>query len=152
MLVISSRISGWRVPVSITWPKMIPMPTPAPTAPRPPPIPIPSPAPTPEDAANERMCVSTSAQLLVCLVMSHRAADVDGGEGREDESLEGCHQSQLEQVHRDPEREREPAEEGQSEDHGQAAGHEQDDQVSGEDVGEQSHGQRQQPHEGGDDL
>src|SRR5436305_1283454 len=49
MLVISSRISGWRVTDSITLPKMIPIPTPAPTAPRPPPMPIPRPAPTPEE-------------------------------------------------------------------------------------------------------
>ena len=30
------------------------------------------------------------------LVMSHRAADVDGGEGREDESLQRGHQAKLE--------------------------------------------------------
>src|SRR5438105_3193517 len=97
MLVISSRISGWRVTDSITLPKMIPMPTPAPTAPRPPPMPIPSPAPTPEEeAANEKIVVSTLSQLLVSLVVGHGPADVDGGEGREDESLQRRHQPQLE--------------------------------------------------------
>ena len=39
MLVISSRISGWRVTDSITFPKMYPTPMPGPTVPRPAPTP-----------------------------------------------------------------------------------------------------------------
>ncbi len=38
----------------------------------------------------------------------------------------------------DAERDREPAQRGDAEDHGERAGHEQDDQVPGEDVGEQT--------------
>src|ERR1700736_6023836 len=101
MLVISSRISGWRVTPSITLPKMIPMPTPAPTAPSPPPMPIPSPAPIPDVAANERICVSTSSSFLL-LMVSDSATEVDGGEGREDECLQGRHEAQLEQINENP--------------------------------------------------
>jgi hypothetical protein len=70
MLVISSRISGWRVTDSITLPKMMPMPTPAPTAPRPPPTPIPKPAVIPEEeedddeAASVKRCASTGKLLV----------------------------------------------------------------------------------------
>src|ERR1700761_3607871 len=113
MLVISSRISGWRVTDSMTLPKMMPMPTPAPTAPRPPPIPIPRPLPT--AAKGRRNEVSTSDQLLDGLVMRYRATDVDGGKGGEDEGLQRGDQAELEQVQDDRERHREPAEEAQAE-------------------------------------
>src|ERR1700761_2459803 len=100
MLVISSRISGWRVTDSITFPKMIPMPTPAPTAPRPPPMPIPSPAPTPEDeddaAKNKRWESTVSSAPCLQLVGRGGATDIDGGKNREDECLERGDQAQLE--------------------------------------------------------
>ena len=112
MLVISSRISGWRVTASITLPKMIPMPTPAPTAPRPPPTADPEPAVrSPEDGrATRRMVEALELELLVVLVVVDRAAEVDGGQGGEDERLQRGDQAQLEQVDGDPERQREPAE------------------------------------------
>src|ERR1700729_2049112 len=102
MLVISSRISGWRVTASITLPKMMPMPTPAPTAPRPPPTAIPKPAVIPEAAAIGMTCKRNIRGLLVVLVVSGRAGDVDRGQGREDERLQRGHQAQLEQVDEDP--------------------------------------------------
>src|SRR5947209_976181 len=131
MLVISSRISGWRVTDSITLPKMIPMPTPAPTAPRPPPIPIPRPAPTPDEAANGMRCAST----VLCsfwLVMADRATEVDGRQCGEDEGLQRGHQTEFEEVHQDSDRQGEPAEEAEPEDDRQPAGHEQEDQVAGQ--------------------
>src|SRR5581483_4560791 len=136
MLVISSRISGWRVTDSITLPKMIPIPTPAPTAPRPPPTPIPNPLVSPDEAAaNERTCESTELSSF-SLVRTHSAADIDGAERRKDERLQRGYQAELEQVHEHREGHREPAEERQSQDHRQATGHEQDDHVPGQDVGE----------------
>src|ERR1700729_1142852 len=84
--------------------------------------------------------------------MSYRAADVDGGEGGKDEGLQRRDQAQLEQVEQDRKRQGEPAQERQPEQHRESAGHEQDDQVAGQDVGEESDGQGEQPHEGGDDL
>ena len=47
---------------------------------------------------------------------------------------------------------RDPAERRDPEQHGQPAAHEQDQQVAGEDVGEQSHRQRDDPHELRDHL
>ena len=41
---------------------------------------------------------------------------------------------------------------GDAEQHGERARHEQDDQVAGEDVGEQTDRQRQDPHQVGEDL
>src|SRR5580700_1685051 len=113
MLVISSRISGWRVTDSITLPKMIPMPTPAPTAPRPPPIPIPRPALTP--AAMWKMGASTLDSFGS--VMGDSAAEVDGGQRGEYERLERGHKAELEQVDEDSERDREPAEPARTQDH-----------------------------------
>src|SRR2546423_4349204 len=94
--VISSRISGWRVTDSITLPKMKPTPTPGPTVPRP--------APTPSAMARRPLAV---ASLLACarmersivaplVLLGDRAADVDRGEGGEDEGLQGGDQDHLE--------------------------------------------------------
>src|SRR5690349_11091167 len=138
MLVISSRISGWRVTASITFPKMIPMPTPAPRAPRPPPIPIPRPALIP--AAMWKLGVSTSSSFG--LVVGDRATEVDRGQRGEDECLKRGNKAQLEQVDQDPERQREPSKPARADDHGQPTGHEQNDQVAREDVREQSDSQR----------
>src|SRR5579884_262291 len=140
MLVISSRISGWRVTASITLPKMMPMPTPAPTAPRPPPTAIPKPFVIPEEAAAVMMC-KASIRDSFSLVVSDRAADVDRGEGREDERLQRGHQAQLEDVDRDTGGKREPPERLEPEDHRQPTGHEQDDHVAREDVGPEPDGQ-----------
>src|SRR5947209_7423835 len=145
MLVISSRISGWRVTDSITLPKMKPMPMPAPTAPSPPPIPIPSPAEPDEDdddAANNKRWESTLSSFVS--VGGGGATDVDRGQDRKDERLERGDQPQLEEVDEDAEGQGEPAQERQAENHRQAPGHEQDDHVAGQDVGEQPDGQRDQ--------
>ncbi len=48
--------------------------------------------------------------LLVVLVVSDRAAEIDRGQGREDERLQRGHQAQLEQEDQDPDRQREPPE------------------------------------------
>src|SRR6516225_9465558 len=151
MLVISSRISGWRVTASITLPKMMPMPTPAPTAPRPPPTAIPNPAVIPE-AAMGRCNKRNIGELLVVLVVSGGAGDIDRSQGREDERLQRGHQAQLEDVNQDPGRKREPTERLETEDHREPAGQEQQNDVPGKDVGPEPDGQRQQPHQGGDHL
>src|SRR5436305_4955457 len=138
MLVISSRISGWRVTDSITLPKMMPMPTPAPTAPSPPPTPIPKPADSPEEdeeeAARAKTCASTWEAPCFQLVVRDGATEVDGGKGREDESLEGRDQPEFEEIDENGEGQREPAQEREPQDHGQPSGHEEDDHVTGEDV------------------
>src|SRR5688572_27133864 len=118
MPVISSRISGWRVTDSITLPKMMPMPTPAPTAPRPPPTPraIALPASAPSSAAAKRLNMvrsrSTEVLLSRLVMLGDGAAEVDRGQGGEDERLQRGDQADLE--------------------------HEEDDQVAGEDVGEET--------------
>src|SRR5215210_996414 len=148
MEVISSRISGWRVTDSITLPKMMPMPTPAPTAPRPPPTPraiaLPASEPASACAMSEMRRGRTSTVGLLCVLVAFgdRAAEVDRAEGCEDERLQGRHQAQLEEVEDHAGRESEDAQDLEAEQHREPAGHEQDDQVAGEDVGEQSYGKR----------
>src|SRR3954462_12854490 len=151
MPVISSRISGWRVTDSMTLPKMMPMPTPAPTAPRPPPTPsaIALPASDPSSAApktKDRMVASTGDSSGL-VVLGDRAAEVDGRQGGEDEGLQRGDQADLEEVEDHPERQGEPADRLEAQQHRQAAGHEEDDQVAGEDVGEETNGQRDEPYE-----
>src|SRR4051812_19023401 len=157
MPVISSRISGWRVTDSMTFPKMIPMPTPAPTAPRPPPTPsaIALPASAPSSTAaktNERSVASTGAVSFDLVVLGDGAAEVDGSERGEDERLQGRHEPHLEEEDRDPRGDDDHAERLDPEQHGEAAGHEQDDQVAGEDVGEETNGERDQAHEVREEL
>src|SRR3954462_4303611 len=152
MPVISSRISGWRVTDSITLPKMMPMPTPAPTAPRPPPTPsaIALPASAPSSAAAktvERIVASTGRVSFWLVVLGDGAAEVDGSQRGEDERLQRRDQADLEEEQDDPERERHPAQRLEAEQHREPAGHEQDDQVAGEDVGEETYGEADQPHE-----
>src|SRR3954452_18032853 len=152
MEVISSRISGWRVTDSMTLTKMMPMPTPAPTAPRPPPTPraIALPASEPSEAAAKtkfRMVASNCAPLDLLVVLGDSAAEVDGRQRGEDERLQGGDQADLEQEQDDAERQREPADERRAQQHREAAGHEEDDQVAGEDVGEETDAERDQPHE-----
>src|SRR5215203_395718 len=152
MPVISSRISGWRVTDSITLPKMMPMPTPAPTAPRPPPTPsaIALPASAPSSAAAKmkvRNVASTEGTPFGLVGLGDRAAEVDGREGGEDERLQRRDQPDLEEEDRDAERDDHDAERLDPQQHRQPARHEQDDQVAGEDVGEETNGERDQPHE-----
>src|SRR3954453_2528025 len=158
MPVISSRISGWRMTDSITLPKMMPMPTPAPTAPRPPPTPraiaLPASEPASACAMSEMRRGSTSigGSPFVLVALGDCAAEVDRAEGGEDERLQGRHQAQLEEEEDHAGREREDAQDLETQQHREPAGHEQDDQVAGEDVGEKSNGEREQPHEVRDQL
>src|SRR5919112_6576366 len=127
MPVISSRISGWRVTDSMTFPKMMPMPTPAPTAPRPPPTPsaIALPASAPSSAAAKmkvRKVASTEGSPLELVVLGDRAAEVDGREGGEDERLQRGDQPHLEEEDRDAERDDHDAERLDPQQHREAAG------------------------------
>src|SRR5919202_5106925 len=97
MLWISSRISGWRVTDSITFPKMKPTPMPAPIEPSPAPMPRAIDL-RPESVTPPAACASTLTigALLSVTVRGCRLAEVDGRERREDEGLEGGHQADLE--------------------------------------------------------
>src|SRR5215218_6403238 len=157
MPVISSRISGWRVTDSMTLPKMMPMPTPAPTAPRPPPTPtaMALPASAASSAAAKtklRSMVKKVTMGLLLVGLGDRAAEVDRGQSGEDEGLQGGHQADLEQVKDQPDRQQRDADAGDAEDHRQAAGHEQDDHVAGEHVGEESNAEREDAHQVRHDL
>src|SRR6266851_2231538 len=131
----SPRSSGWRATDWIIEPKMLPMPTPAPRAPRPTPRARPIALPafvTSPDVAARRW--SMASFLLVFRL--DRRADVDGGQGSEDEGLD-----------RDDDRDLEDVEDGgdRHDDHGQDHGlqdeHQadegQDQDVTGEHVREQ---------------
>src|SRR3954470_7167659 len=118
--VISSRISGWRVTDSMTLPKMKPTPMPGPIVPRPAPMPsaMSLPALRPYSCGSAAWAiwviwlmteVSTACSLVL---FGDGAAEIDRGEGGEDEGLKGRDEADLEQ------------EEG----HGHRAGHEADDQ------------------------
>src|SRR6266480_5666086 len=102
MLVISWRISGWRVTDSMTFPKMYPTPIPGPI--------VPSPAPTPSAMALPALvpyCAGSTAAItftrsdagivFTSLVLGGgRAAEVDGCKRGEDEGLKRCDQADLE--------------------------------------------------------
>src|SRR2546421_9182990 len=99
MLVISSRISGWRVTDSITLPKMNPTPMPAPIDPRPAPMPRAMAfrplSLTPVVAAST--CEITCMEALLSVTVRGGCfAEVDGRERREDEGLERRYQADLE--------------------------------------------------------
>src|SRR6059058_1973107 len=105
--VISSRISGWRVTDSMTLPKMKPTPTPGPTVPRP--------APTPSAIARRPLAVASlepcarmlrvpRSMVLLLVLFGDGAAEVDRGEGGEDEGLQRGDQAHLEEEEGDGER------------------------------------------------
>src|SRR3954465_12682633 len=97
----SPRSSGWRATDWIIEPKMLPMPIPAPRGPRPTPSARPTALPafvtSPSTAAmrDETMCV-----FLLVLRLDRRA-DVDGGQGSEDEGLDPDDDHDLEGVEED---------------------------------------------------
>src|SRR4051794_30425389 len=146
MEVISSRISGWRVTDSMTLPKMMPMPTPAPAAPRPPPTPramdLPAFETSPSRAAMMEETTVIGLLLGYSVALGDGAAEVDGSQGGEDERLKGGDQPDRKDEEGDPDRQRDPPQRGDPEHPRERPRHEQDDQVAGEDVGEQSHGER----------
>src|SRR5215218_9893785 len=114
---------------------------------------VPSPAPTPSAMALRPLLgsaawakspttsvrTSTGCSFQSLVVRVHGAPEVDGGQRGEDEVLKRREQDDLEGVERDRGRQRDRAEGRDAEQDGQAAGHEQDEEVAGEDVGEQSH-------------
>src|SRR3954467_8118699 len=126
---------------------------------------VPRPAPTPSAIDLIALAVSwlppAWARRLVMVDMGsplvafggRRAAEIDGCKRGEDERLQGRDQHDLEEVerHRD-DGGRHDAERGQAEQRHEAAGHEQDQQVAGEQVGEEPHRQRDDPDEVGDQL
>src|SRR3954453_812194 len=97
MPVSSPRSSGWRATDWIIEEKMRPMPTPAPAAPRPTPSarPIAFPAFVTSPLVAARTVPSTVASLVLRL---DRRADVDGGQGGEDERLDADDDDHLEEV------------------------------------------------------
>src|SRR3954454_15533249 len=161
MLSSSSFISGWRATDSISLPKMKPMPIPAPIEPSP--APTPSAIALPASLTGVRSVLlawargirkSAIEQLLLgfSMCLGGRAAEVDGGERGEDERLKSGHQPELEDEEGEGHRERQRPERGEAQQHCQPAPHEQEQEVSGKDVGEQPHRERDQPHEVRDDL
>src|SRR5918998_112672 len=142
MLVISSRISGWRVTDSITLPKMYPTPMPGPIVPRPAPTPRaidlrPSAVVFLAAAISVTAPMSTMSSMVVppLVTLGRSRTEVDGCEGCKDEGLKACDQADLEDEEDDRDGQREDAEGGQAQQHHQAAAHEQDQQVAGQDVG-----------------
>src|SRR5580765_371334 len=97
MPVSSPRSSGWRATDWIIDEKMRPMPTPAPAAPSPTPSARPMALPafvtSPDVAA--RIVASMYSSLVLGL---DRRADVDGGQGGEDERLDADDDNDLEEI------------------------------------------------------
>src|SRR6266576_3975787 len=104
--VISSRISGWRVTDSMTLPKMKPTPMPGPMVPRPAPMPsaiaLPALRPYSWGSAAWAICVMTdrSTSVAPLVLRGDGAAEVDRGQGGEDEGLQGGDQAHLEEEDR----------------------------------------------------
>src|SRR3954464_8357294 len=118
------------------------MPTPAPAAPKPPPMPSATalPAFEPASVAWARWVMTARSTVTPWLVLrGDSAAEVDRGERGEDEGLQRRDKPDFEEVERDAGGERQPPEGRDPEQDGERAGHEQDDQVAGEDVGEKTH-------------
>src|SRR3954447_12431522 len=147
--VISSRISGWRVTDSMTLPKMKPTPMPGPMVPRPAPMPsaiaLPALRPYCWGSAAWAICVMTDRSTAVAplVLRGDGAAEVDRGQGGEDEGLQGGDQHHLEEEEQDgqsaaDEAEHDRADDRQVQQHDEAAAHEEDEQMAGEDVGEES--------------
>src|SRR5437588_5249779 len=139
----SPRSSGWRATDWIIEPKMLPMPIPAPSDPSP----IPSASPiafpafvTSPDVAARSVCTSPSLMLGL-----DRRADVDGGQGSEDERLDRDHDPDLEDVEdRGDRNERDQDVALDDEDQAEEG---QDQDVAGEHVREESDAERDEPHE-----
>src|SRR5262245_43662485 len=139
----SPRSSGCLATDWIIEPKMLPMPTPAPSAPRPTPRARPIALPafvTSPDVAARSVCTTPSLVLRL-----DRRADVDGGQGGEDEGLDADDDDDLEDV--EERRGDDHRQQGQRlEDEDQAQERE-DQDVAREHVREESDAQRDQAHE-----
>src|ERR1041384_4724241 len=132
----SPRSSGWRATDWIIEAKTVPMPMPAPSEPSPLPRPKPSALAAlpiePEVAASTIPCTSPSLVRRL-----DRRADVDGGQGGEDECLDGDDDDHFEQVERDPDHKRDGDDdvEGDPAENEDQADRDQDQHVPGEHVG-----------------
>src|SRR5438067_321512 len=145
----SPRNSGWRATDWIMEPKMFPMPMPAPSEPSPMPSarPIAFPAlVTSPDVAARSVCTSPPSLVL----RLDRRADVDGGQGGEDERLDRDDDPNLECVENPGER-HERDQDVALDDEDQPEERE-DQHVAGEHVGEETNAQRDQSHELPEDL
>src|SRR3954453_5806312 len=147
----------------MTLPKMKPTPMPGPMVPRPAPMPraiaLPALRPYSWGSAAWAICVMTdrSTAIAPLVLGGHGAAEVDRGEGGEDEGLQRGDQADLEEEEGDGERAGDEAEDhgeahGHVQQHHQAAAHEEDEQVAGQDVGEESDAQADEPDDVRDDL
>src|SRR3954451_21456136 len=108
-------------------------------------VPRPAPMPRASDLVLP-LCAMTSIAVAVRLTVSSLvsclgdgAAEVDGSESGEDECLQAGDQHDLEDEEDDGDRDRDHAESCDAEQHYHAAAHEQDQEVAGKQVGEQSH-------------
>ena len=86
------------------------------------------------------------------MAVGYRATEVDRGQDGEDECLQPGDQDRLEQEDRDAERQKRPRDDGVAGEYPELATHERDQQVTGEQVGPESDGERDQPQEVGQDL
>src|SRR6478672_4002972 len=150
----------------MTLPKMKPTPTPGPMVPRPAPMPsaIALPALRPYSAGSAcwarvvtslRTFRSTVFSLLVLL--GDCAAEVDRGKGGEDEGLQRRDEAHLEEEEGHGHGARDQAQDdraadGQVEQDHEAAAHEEDQQVPGQDVREETNGEADEADEVRDDL
>src|SRR6202022_1347870 len=146
----SPRSSGWRATDWIIEAKMLPMPTPAPRAPRPTPsarpIALPAFVTSPDVAARSW---SMSSFLLVFRLDGR--ADVDGGQGSEDEGLNRHDDCDLEDVEDGRDRHDEDGQDDRLEDEHQTD-ERQDQDVAREHVREEPDAERDQPHDLAEDL
>src|SRR3954466_13364414 len=160
--VISSRISGWRVTDSMTLPKMKPTPMPGPIVPRPAPMPsamaLPAFRPYSWGSAAWAMWVISERSTACSLVLfGDGAAEVDRGEGGEDEGLKRRDEADLEEEEGDRHRAGDHADDhgepdGDVQQDDEAAAHEEDEEVARQDVGEESDAQADEADEMRDDL
>src|SRR5207248_10721148 len=146
----SPRSSGCRATAWIIEPKMLPMPTPAPSAPSPMPsasaTAFPAFVASPVTAAMRNECM----QLLLVFGLDRRA-DVDGGQGGEDERLDRDDDHDFEEIERRRHRHGDDREnDGLQDEHQADEG--QDEDVAREHVREQADAERVQPHELGQPL
>src|SRR3954469_21663262 len=122
---------------------------------------VPSPAPTPSEIDLIALAVSASAKSVMTEAMGsslvalggRRSAEIDGCKRCEDECLQGRDQHDLEEVERHGDRRRgHQAESRDAEKDREPPCHEEDQQVAGEDVGEQPDRQRDDPDKVGYEL
>src|ERR1700712_740686 len=122
---------------------------PGPMVPRPAPIPsaiaLPALRPYSWGSAAWAICVMTdrSTAIAPLVLGGHGAAEVDRGQGGEDEGLQRGDQAHLEEEeghghHTGDEPENDRPEDGEVQQHDQPAAHEEDEEMAGQDVGEES--------------